>query len=250
MAEIFQVGSKIIQADEIPSLLSRYQLLPQFLQGIIIDEAIALYSCTDAERKLAIEQFAAQHQLTSPEARKAWAASQGMTLEQLEELAVRPMLLEKFKIATWSSKVESYFLARKANLDQVVCSLIRTKDVGIAQEVYFRIQEGEQSFADLAREYSQGTEAHTGGVIGPVTLSALHPAIAKMLSISPPGQLWTPTRLEEWYAIVRLEKFLPAQLDEQMRRRLIDEMFNNWLKERMQQVGLLQFIGSSASNSA
>jgi hypothetical protein len=39
-------------------------------------------------------------------------------------------------------------------------------------------------------------------------------------------------------------------MDEQMRRRLIDEMFNNWLKERMQQVGLLQFIESSASDSA
>lgn len=29
-------------------------------------------------------------------------------------------------------------------------------DLGFAQELYFRIQEGEQSFAQLAREYSQG----------------------------------------------------------------------------------------------
>ncbi len=53
------------------------------------------------------------------------------------------MRIEKFKIATWGHKVESYSLAWKISLDQVVYSLIRTKDQGLAQEIYFRIQKGE-----------------------------------------------------------------------------------------------------------
>jgi parvulin-like peptidyl-prolyl isomerase len=117
----------------------------------------------------------------------------------------------------------------------VIYSLIRTQEPGIAQELYFRIQEGEQSFADLAREYSQGSEAQTGGLIGPVELSVPHPVLAQMLRLSQPGQLCPPTRLGEWFLIVRLEKFIPAQLDASMRQRLLNECFNTWLSEQLNQ---------------
>jgi parvulin-like peptidyl-prolyl isomerase len=224
--------------------LSRYQLLPQLLRGIVIDEAIASYSCTEAERQLAVKQFEQQQQIVSEEARASWLSYQGMTLEQMEELAVRPLLLEKFKTDTWGAKVEAYFISRKANFDQAIFSLLRTPDGLLAQEIFFRIQEGEESFSELAPKYSKGSEANTGGVVGPVPLSNLHPTLAKILSISQPGQLWSPTRIEEWFAIVRLEKFLPAQLDEPMRHRLINELFETWLKEKMQQLAPLRFSWS------
>jgi parvulin-like peptidyl-prolyl isomerase len=90
--------------------------------------------------------------------------------------------IEKFKIATWGHKVESYSLslARKISLDQVVYSLIRTKDQGLAQEIYFRIQKGELSFVKLTREYSQGSETHTDGLLGSVPVCQPHPAIEKL----------------------------------------------------------------------
>ncbi len=240
--KIFQVGNKVIEAHEVLPLLSRYQLMPKFVRNIILDQAIADMSCTEEERQTAIEEFCQQHQLTSTQAREAWLLHQGITLEQMEDLAVRPVLLEKFKIATWGRKVDSYFMTRKTTLDQVVYSLIRTKDMGLAQEIYFRIQEGEQSFAELAREYSQGSEAQTGGLLGPVPLSQPHPAISKLLSVSKPGQLWSPRPLAEWFVIIRLEKLLPAQLDQSMRRRLLDELFETWLQEQIQQVSPLQLI--------
>lgn len=245
-AQILQVGSKVIQADEVLSLLQRYQLMSQMLRGIVIDQAIAGISCTQAERIAAIAAFEKQQQITSPEARSAWLQHQGMTLEQMQDLAIRSMLLEKFKTATWGPKVESYFLTRKTSFDRVVYSLLRTKDRGIAQELYFRIKEGEQSFWELAQQYSQGAEVHTGGVVGPLPLSQTHPAIAKVVSISQPGQLWHPLRLEEWFVIIRLEKFFPARLDEQMRDRLIDELFENWLQEGVKKIEPFRYQGSLA----
>ena len=237
----FQVSSKIIPIQDIPLLLSRYQLLPQLWRGIIIDEAIASYSCTEAERQLAMKQFDVQQHINSESDREAWLQKQGMTIEQMEDLAVRPMLLEKFKVDTWGSKVESYFINRKANFDQVIFSLLRTPDGLLSQEIYFRILEGEESFSQLAGQYSKGPEANTGGVIGPVPLSNLNPSLAKILRVSKPGQLWSPTRIEEWFAIVRLEKFLPASLDEVMRQRLLNEMFETWLQDQISKLAPMHF---------
>jgi hypothetical protein len=37
----------------------------------------------------------------------------------------------------------------------------------------------------------------------------------------------------KWVMIVRLEKWIPAQLDELTRRRLLNELFTNWLQQQL-----------------
>lgn len=235
MDAILQIGDRTITAEEIIPLLAGYQLLTPLVRELIIDGAIAAVDCTSEEIAQAQKQFFEQQQITSEEAKQAWAAQHKMTTAQLDALAIRGLKVEKFKHATWGHKLENYFLGRKAQLDRVIYSLIRNQDPGIIQEVYFRVQEGEQSFADLARQYSQGPEAETGGLIGPVELSTPNPAIAQMLRMTQPGQLCPPTRLGEWFLIVRLEKFIPAQLDAPMRQRLMNECFTTWLSEQLNQ---------------
>lgn len=238
MVDLFQVGNRVIVAQEIPGLLRRYQMMPQFLRELVIDEAIADCECTEEEAQTAVVQFYQQHQLTTPEAIDNWLKTQGMTPEDLKQLAVRPVLMEKYKQAKWASKVQSYFMERKSQLDFVVYSLLRTKDEGLAQELYYRILEGEQTFADCASQYSQGPEARSGGRLGPVSITQPHPAIGKLLSVSQPGQLWAPRQLAEWFIIVRLEEFHPAQLDGPMRQRLIDELFQRWIQEEAQKISI------------
>ena len=232
MTKVIQVGNRTITAEEVIPLLAGYQMLPQFLRELFIDQAIASTECTPEEEASACQQFYEKNQLNSEAEREAWLTRYGMTSKQLENLATRGLKIEKFKQATWGNKLESYFLSRKFKLDKVMYSLIRTKEVGIAQELYFRIQEGEQSFAELAREYSQGPESQTGGLIGPVELSMVHPGLAKVLATGQPGKIWPPTRLGEWLLIVRFEKLIPAQLDESMRRQLLNELFSAWLQEQ------------------
>ncbi len=235
MTTVLRVGDRTITAEEIIPLLAGYQLLPSLLREIIIDKAISTINCTPEEKVRVTGQFFEQNQITDKAAQQAWALRYGMTTAQLEALATRGLLVEKFKQATWGHKLESYFLKVKGQLDRVIYSLIRTQDVGVAQELYFRIQEGEQSFAELAREYSQGPEAQTGGLIGPVELSTPHPALAQMLRLGQPGQIFPPIRLGEWVVIVRLEKFIPAQLDDSMRKRLLNDCFTTWLSEQLNQ---------------
>ncbi|NET38109.1 MAG: peptidylprolyl isomerase [Cyanothece sp. SIO1E1] len=235
LTRVLQVGNQTIPAAEVITLLAKYRLLPQLLREILIDQSIASIDCTADEEAKAHQLFCERNQLLDESQRQAWLEQRGMTLQQLQELVAREVKTEKFKQLTWGSKLESYFLQRKRQFDRVIYSLLRTQDAGIAQELYFRIQEGEQSFAELAREYSKGPEAQTGGLIGPVELSTPHPILAQLLAVSQLGQLWPPKKLGDWFVIVRLEKFLPAQLDEPMRQKLLNELFNTWMQEQLQQ---------------
>ncbi|MBD0390066.1 MAG: peptidylprolyl isomerase [Nostoc sp. C3-bin3] len=242
MTEAIQIGNRTITASELISLLASYQMLPQLQRELIIDQAIEQNSraanvaiCTPEEVAQAQQQFYAEKQFKNEEDIQAWMAHQGLTPEQLEVIITRKLKIEKFKQATWGNKLESYFFQSKAKLDKVIYSLLRTQDVGIAQELYFRIQAKENSFSDLAREYSLGPEAQTGGLVGPIELNALHPVMVQMLSSSQPGQILPPTRIADWFVILRLEKFIPAQLDEFMKVRLLNELFETWLQEQQKQ---------------
>ncbi len=234
MTEEIQINNRTITASELIPLLASYQMLPQLLRELIIDEVIASIDCTPEEIAEAKKQFYAKHQFTKEADVQEWMDYQGLAMHQLEAIATRQVKIEKFKQATWGNKLESYFFQSKGRLDKVIYSLLRSQDIGIIQELYFRIQAKEQSFEELARQYSLGPEAQTGGLVGPVEFSSIHPQMMKMLSSSQPGQLFPPTQIGDWLVIVRLEKFIPAQLDEVMRSRLLNELFETWLKQQLQ----------------
>jgi parvulin-like peptidyl-prolyl isomerase len=250
MTEVLKISNRIIKSEEIVPLLACYQLLPQLLRELVTDQVIAEIGCTWEEQAQCLQQFHQQQKISSAPEQQAWLTKNHLTERQLATLVTRPLRIARYKQATWGAKLESYFLQRKSQLDRAIYSLIRLEDLGIAQELYFRINEGEQSFTLLAREYSQGPEAQTGGLIGPAELATLHPTLAKVLTISKPEQLWAPIKLGQWWVIIRLEKFIPAQLDEPMRQRLLDELFQNWLQEQLENLGPLVPFGPTETQDS
>jgi parvulin-like peptidyl-prolyl isomerase len=235
MSVVIEINDRSYTADDLVPLLVQYQILPKLAQEIVLDKAIAPVECTPEEKTQLYHQFCQQNQLAEEEGVEAWLRAQGMSREQLEHSLTKKLRIERYKEKQWGDRVDGYFIKRKSQLDRVVYSLIRIDKPEVAQELYFRIKEGENTFSELAMEYSQGTEAQTGGLIGPVEINAPHPTIAKILATSKPGQVIPPTRVGDWIVIVRLENYLSAKLDQPMRQRMLDEMFRDWLNEEIEQ---------------
>jgi len=235
MSASVKIGDLVINSENIFHLLAEKQMIAPLAREIIIDRAIASIPCSEEEIKVAEQQFFWQMQMNPQDTEKlnTWLERNYLTREQLQQRILRPIRLEKYKEQTWGEQLESYYLKRKNQLDKVLYSLIRTKNPGEAQELYFRLCEGESDFAQLAKQYSQGTEAQTGGLVGPVELSVPHPDIAQKLLTAKPGQVLPPTRIGEWIVILRLEKYISAQLDQSLRRRLLDELFGQWINEQI-----------------
>ncbi len=236
MTQVLQIANHTVTEAEIIPLLACYNIIPQFLCELIIDRAIAPIKCTPEEITKACQKFYQHWGLISETEIQAWRERYGLSQEQLEDLATRKLKVEKFKQATWGHSLVSYFFQRKSQLDRVIFSLIRIKDRFIANELYFRITEGEQSFAQLAHEYSEGPEAQTKGLMGPVELGSLHPILAQLLYTSNEGVVQPPVTLGEFQVIVCVEKFIPAQLDEFMRQRLLQEKFEAWFQHQLNQL--------------
>jgi parvulin-like peptidyl-prolyl isomerase len=214
-------------------LLTGYQMMPQLLRERIIDRAIALIECTSEEIDRAYQEFFQTNQINSETKLKNWLQRNNMTVHQLELTVIRPLKIKKFKQQKWGNQVEAYFWKRKYDLDLVIYSMIKVKDGGLAQELYFRILDGEQTFAEVAREYSQGIEAYTGGIMNPVGIGRLPKPLNKILKFLKPGELYRPVAFDNHFVIVRLEQIIPAKLNSLTANSLLDEMFDFWLKKQL-----------------
>jgi parvulin-like peptidyl-prolyl isomerase len=115
----------------------------------------------------------------------------------------------------------------------VVYSLLRVKEGGLARELWFRVKEGEATFAELAPTYASGNEVYTAGIVGPVAFGAMHPSLAAVLRAARPGELLKPFAIAEWFLVARLEHLLPSVLDEAMRSQMVEELSQQWLESKL-----------------
>ncbi|MEM7758331.1 MAG: peptidylprolyl isomerase [Cyanobacteria bacterium P01_A01_bin.40] len=218
---------------EIIHLITKYQLLPRLIGELIIDRAILSISITKEEINQTYQQFCRQQRITNDKELQLWLKDRHLILEQLKDLLVRKLKIAKFKQAQWDSQVDSYFHQHKSQLDRVVYSLIQVRDDNLALELYIRLREKETSFADIARQYSEGMRAETGGLIGPVDLGTCPAVWAELFAIAQTGHIYPPQKLGNSVVIVRLEQYIAAQLNNRMRQRLLNELFAAWLQKEI-----------------
>ena len=214
-------------------LLNSYRMMPKLLRERVIDNAIASIECTPTEIDLAFKEFFQSNKINSEIELQIWLKSHSMTITQLELTVMRSLKVKKFKQQTWGERLEAYFWQRKSDLDLAIYSTIKVKNKDLAQELFFRIYEGEQTFAEVASQYSQGIEAHTGGVMNPVGIGRLPKPLVQILRHSKPGEICRPVTFDNWTIIARLEKIIPAQLNQITAQSLLNEMFESWLQKQI-----------------
>jgi hypothetical protein len=209
--------------------LKTFNLWPNVLRELIVDRAIADTSCTP-EKEISAWQNFCQQQRIDPNSQNGTSDNPlRLNLEDLRAICRRQVRIEKFKVTTWQKSLPAYFLKRKTALDRVVYSVLRLRDEALTQELYLRIKEGEETFAHLAAQHSEGPESHTGGIIGPIALGTLAPELMSLLAASEPGRLRSPVRIGQWMVIARVEKRWPVEFDENVQRQLLQELFDIWL---------------------
>jgi parvulin-like peptidyl-prolyl isomerase len=234
MPAALQIGDTSIAADQLPTLLEQYRLVPQLAREMILDQEIADYQIPEEEQMEAIKRFYQQNQLNTDQELDKWLQQQRLSRQGLMSLIDRELRLQKFKTFKWDTQVESHFCQRKAQIDQVVFSMIRVKDVDIAEEIYFRLLSKEATFSDLAPKYSDGIEAKTKGISGPIELGRLDASLAGVLVTAQPEEVLAPMNVSGWWVVVQLEVMIPAELDEPTRQRLTEELFTLWINEQTQ----------------
>jgi parvulin-like peptidyl-prolyl isomerase len=238
MSNCLKIGHRRLNGDQIISALFQYKLFETLVGQVILDEVLKevplsqeelfqiLVKDKDTSLPENLEEFIGQ-----------WCQQQGITLEYLHSVIVRQYRVQKFKQMQFADRVESEFLRIKPELDQVEFSLLRLVDLALAQELYFQLRDDGKDFANLAHQYSEGSERQTSGRIGPVPVASLPPEITALFQNNPQlGMIYGPVPIEDRFWIVKLDQYIAARLNQSTRTDLINRMYSEWLQIQVKQV--------------
>lgn len=220
-------------AQDIIALLFRFELAEPFFRALKEREVIFNAQGLSEPEQIhaeALAAFKAHHQLESDDQIKAWSLRHALSEDDLLSEAIHAFRLRQFSERLLGQNRETVYLRYKQKLDRVLYSLIRHSDADLIRHLFYSIEAGEISFRDAASQYSQGIEARTQGIVGPVDLATPHPEIVSRLLSLRPGEISEPFITESWHAIVRLEYRYDSEYDDETKAYLGDLCLNSYFE--------------------
>lgn len=191
----------------------------------------------------AIIDFRLQQNLTDAQKFQAWLAQNGSNVETFHNQVAMGFRLRKLKDTLAEARLQEYFIDRKVNLDRVIISRIIVDNQELAEELSSQIQEG-AGFEQLAREYSLTDDRVMNGMVGPVSRGTMPDVLRSAVDLAKAGDVIGPIGLEGRWGLFRIEQFLPASMDDpQTRQSLQEEIFEQWLAEKMQNLPIRLQVG-------
>lgn len=229
-------GRPLLSVERTNRLLRRHGVARYLAEALVHEAVASTVILTDAEIHPLIRAAVEHEGVDGKEGLVTWLDNRRWSFDDLVASASLDERLRRWRHWRFGSEVEIRFLERKLDLDRVVYSLLRVSQLDLAHELYLQLAEDGADFSTLVEGFSEGSEKASRGLIGPVALTTGHPELTRRLRSGRPGQLWSPFNVGGMWAIVRLEQRFPAQLDEAMRNRMEQELFDLWVAEMVEQL--------------
>lgn len=245
-------SSLFLTADEQPITLGqalRYlessgkleAVLWEIIRQHILEQEIQANNDIDINSDLieqVIIEFRLNNQLTDSESFQQWLAQEGLDYSTFRKQIVYNLKLENLKAQVTESNIQEYFIERKLFLDQVVLSRLVVEEESLAEELKSQIVEDGAIFEQLVQRYSIAEDQLFNGMMGLISKGTLPDVIRAEIANANPGDLIGPIEVEKLWYLVRVEKLLPASLDEQLRQQLESELFEQWLEEKIKNINI------------
>ncbi|OUL25708.1 peptidylprolyl isomerase [Nostoc sp. RF31YmG] len=185
---------------------------------------------TDEELQAAGDSFRHKHKLLGVSETIAWLTQQRISAEDWTQGIRLSLLAQKLKEHLFGENVDAHYINNRDSYKRVALSQILVKDLTAATTIVQLLQENRVSFPALALEYSQGKQSkENGGFVGVRFLAELLPEITNAIAFAQEGEVVGPIQTQMGYHILRIEKWIPANLSE-IREEILESLFQAWLK--------------------
>ena len=192
-------------------------------------------SLSEEEKQTALRAYLHHVGINSEKELSRWMESEFLDKDQLRKRSERFYVWLKTCEQRFRNQALSLFLKRKAKLDRAVYSLHWVNEEALAHELFIRLKEQECSFEQLFCSLPDNLdEGLPSGKHGPVALEMLPEALANILRVSTPGQVWPPREAEGGWVILQLEELQPAVFNQDLRQQFALELGDRWLRESME----------------
>ncbi|MEH2319593.1 peptidylprolyl isomerase [Nostoc sp.] len=217
------------------------EIIEEIVNRKVIENAAVTAGITIETEELqqAADKFRLMYQLDSAEDTWTWLEKHSLTLDDFEIIVYNRLLSTKLLTHLFLDKIEPYFFENQLDYAGVVMYEVVLDDEDLAIELFYAIREGEISFSDVAHKYIQDKELRRkGGYRGIVYRKDLKPEISAAAFAAKPPELLKPILTSKGVHLIFVEEIVQAELDNMLRHKIGLDLFSEWLKQKIGQVGI------------
>jgi parvulin-like peptidyl-prolyl isomerase len=214
--------------------------IPELVRGIvrrrIIGEQVAKAGIKPsiAELQQAADRFRIINQLESAEATNKWLQELCLSVDDFEDMVTQDLLSNKLAQHLFDNRVEQFFHQNFLDYSKAIVYEVILEDRDLAMEIFYSLQEGDLSFADVAHQYISVPELRrSGGYLGTVGRKQLRPEISAAVFSAKPPQLIKPIITAVGVHLIQVAEIIEPKLDELLHQQILTEMFDRWLAEKI-----------------
>lgn len=236
--EFLEQVKTLAQIPTLTSAIATRELIQRTAKSLHIE-------ATPEELQEAADTFRRLNRLENSTSTFEWLEHHHLSLDDFEAFIRSNLLSIKVAEQLFTDKVEPYFYENQLQYEKAVLYEIVFNDEDLALEAFYSIQENEDSFYGIAREYIQDKElARIGGYRGSLTRGELKPEIsAQVFAAASAPVLLKPILTAHGSHLIFVEEILPAQLTEMLRLEIRTKLFMEWLQPQISQVEI-EFVKS------
>lgn len=192
---------------------------------------------SEAELQAAGDAFRKEHKLLGAQETLSWLEKQRISVEDWSEGIKINLLTKKFKEYKFGDLVDAHYLNNRDRYKRVALSQITIADISAAMEIFDLLQQDKSAFCRLAIQRSLGKKSReNGGFIGIYFLNELLSEIFQSIANVREGEIIPPIKTARGYHIIKIEKYFPSELNEAVRQKVLESLFQFWLQEYFQSV--------------
>lgn len=175
-----------------------------------------------------------------------WLEKHHLSLDELEEIAQINLISNKLALHLFGDKVEQFFYQNQIDFTGVVTYEVILDDEDLAMELYYSVEEGEITFQEIVRQYIQNPELRrAGGYQGIRRRKDFRPEIAAAVFAATPPQIIQPIITQKGAHLFWVEEIIQPQLDEEMRVKILGDLFTDWLKQKLTEIQIIPQLNSN-----
>lgn len=190
-------------------------------------------SVANDELQKAADQFRRERSLFDAASLRAWLQNNRFDINDWETMLEQEVLARKVRDALTESQVEGHFASNRLHFESADISRIVVQDEGLARELKAQATEDGSDFHDLARRYTREEATRwAGGYAGAVKRKELGASVEAAVFGAAPGKIVGPFKANKMWTLIKVERLNRATLDDALRARIKEELFQEWLTEK------------------
>lgn len=189
---------------------------------------------SSAEFEQAIIDFRLQQNLTNAEIFQKWLTQEGMDYAAFQNRVLLGFKLDKLRTQIAEPQLEEYFQEQQSSLEQVELKCLIFNQKELAEKIKNQILENQTTLEQVTKEYSTLNTTEVKVIRGISRRQNIAPEIRQVITSAKVGELVGVVGIIDKWCLFKIEQIIPAVLDKQAQREIENQILQEWLAEKMQ----------------